>query len=159
MDEVIREYIRDFWSPSPPATVGFVGIGYMGSGMVKNLAKGGFKVAIANRTIAKAEAVAATLDGAATVFATAGEVAAQASIISVCTASEASGEAVITELIAASKPGHILLDHSTVSPAFTAKMHAAAAAKGVVYLDAPISGGPEGAANGTVRVSRRIFCT
>ena len=44
------------------------------------------------------------------------------------------------------------MDHSTVSPAFTSKMHAAAAAKGVIYLDAPISGGPEGAANGTLAI-------
>jgi len=139
----------------------------MGSGMIKNLAlKGGFsEVVICTRTRAKAEAVAAKVAAAAAdpfvvaatvrVVDTPSEVAAAASVVCQCLASEAQTETVFfgdNGLAAALTPGHIVLDHSTVSPGFTMKLHAAVAKAGAKFLDAPISGGPEGAAAGTLAI-------
>ena len=95
---------------------------------------------ICNRTKSKAEAVAAECGAAVTVVDTPGEVAAQASVISVCTASEATGKVVVDAIVAGARPGTIILDHSTVSPSFTNSCHAAATGKGIEYMDAPISG-------------------
>lgn len=103
-------------------------------------AKAGFSVVICNRTKSKAEVVAAECGAAVTVVDTPGEVAAQASVISVCTASEATGKVVVDAIVADARPGTIILDHSTVSPSFTNSCHAAATEKGIEYMDAPISG-------------------
>lgn len=155
-------YIADFWAPPPPKVVGFVGCGFMGAGMIQNLAaKGGFtEVVICNRTKSKAEAVAASAasSGATTpvrVVDTPAEVARAASVICTCLASEAQGDAVYfgeDGVLSGVGKGSTVLDHATVSPAFTQKVRDAVIAAGGRFLDAPISGGPEGAAAGTLAI-------
>eukprot|EP00035_Acanthoeca_spectabilis_P039178 m.59724 g.59724 ORF g.59724 m.59724 type:complete len:641 (+) comp9476_c0_seq1:16-1938(+) len=162
LETCIREYIADFWSPPPPKVVGFVGCGFMGAGMIQNLAaKGGFtEVVICNRTKSKAEAVAASAasSGATTpvrVVDTPAEVARAASVICTCLASEAQGDAVYfgeDGVLSGVGKGSTVLDHATVSPAFTQKVRDAVIAAGGRFLDAPISGGPEGAAAGTLAI-------
>ena len=155
LDQIVLEYIDDYWKPPAPKTVGFIGIGFMGSGMVRNLAKAGFEVVIYNRTASKAQAIADEFVNVKVVGSPA-EVAAAANVVSICLASEAQTEAALyaaeTGVMATMTAQHILLDHSTVSPACTAKTAKACADKGARFLDAPISGGPEGAANGTLAI-------
>jgi len=55
-------------------------------------------------------------------------------------------------VLAAARPGMIVIDHSTISPAATREMAAALAVKGAMLLDAPVSGGDVGAKNGTLSI-------
>ena len=55
-------------------------------------------------------------------------------------------------IISEARPGQILVDHSTVGPDTSKAIYAAAAAKGAFFLDAPISGGVERAADGTLTI-------
>eukprot|EP00040_Diaphanoeca_grandis_P024349 m.133718 g.133718 ORF g.133718 m.133718 type:complete len:302 (+) comp29691_c1_seq4:182-1087(+) len=136
-------------------TVGFIGIGFMGSGMVRNLAAAGFNVVIFNRTASKAENIASEFENVQVAESPAA-VAKLAPFVCLCLASEQQIEDVMnnetTGLLSAIGLDHIIIDHSTVSPTCTAKMYAACQTKGAMYSDCPVSGGPEGAANGTLAI-------
>lgn len=132
--------------------VGFIGLGIMGQGMALNLLKAGFPLTVWNRTASKMEPVVA--EGA-----TAGDhpadVAARSDIIVTCVSDTPDLEAVAlgeNGLLAGANADSLLVDCSTISPAVTRKVAAALAEKGVSMLDAPISGGSEGAANGTLSI-------
>lgn len=130
------------------SSVALLGLGTMGSGMATNLLKAGFPLTVYNRTAAKAEPLAAL--GAA-VAATPADAARDADIIIAMLADDpASREAWLGSdgALAASKPGAILIDSSTVSPAWIAELGAAAAAHGVELLDAPVTGSRTQAAAG-----------
>ena len=131
--------------------IGFIGLGQMGAGMVANLLKAGYQVAIYNRTASKAEALVGL--GAK----------AQRSIEAVCAA-----DAVITMLsdddavesvvfgeggVLASLPkGAAHISSSTISVAMSKRLAAAHAAVGQHYLAAPVFGRPDAAANGKLIV-------
>jgi 3-hydroxyisobutyrate dehydrogenase-like beta-hydroxyacid dehydrogenase len=124
----------------PLGPVGFVGLGAMGTPMVKRLLAAGHTVTGYNRTRAKAEALAPLgLRVAATPreAASAGE-----AVLSMVTDSEALRR--IAEgpdgILAGLKPGAVWADMSTVSPAVSRAMGAEAAARGAAFLDAPVSG-------------------
>ncbi len=132
--------------------IGFIGLGIMGGGMVRNLLKAGFPVCVWNRTQAKAEALAGEGATAATSPA---DVAAQCGIIITCVSDTPDVEAVILGeegIIHAAQPGSLVIDCSTISPQATQRMAELLAEKDVHMLDAPISGGSEGAANGTLSI-------
>lgn len=172
VDDIIAAYAQDFTSvkvvagqaPARPVTVGFVGVGSMGGGMVKNLLRAGFDVVLYNRTRAVAEAVVDSADssGRARVVDTPGAVAtAGCSVILSCLANERVGEEALLgpdgvfealKRAGASGGSPTVVDHATVSPAFTLRCHAAATSAHCSFLDAPISGGPEGAAAGTLAI-------
>jgi 3-hydroxyisobutyrate dehydrogenase len=135
----------------------------MGSGMIKNLAtKGGFtEVVICNRTRSKADAIAAAVAAIDATTAnvrvvdTVAEVGAASEVVCICLGSEDQTDAAVFGpggLCSTLGKSHIVLDHSTVSPKYTAKLCAAVTAAGGRFLDAPISGGPEGAAAGTLAI-------
>lgn len=133
-------------------TVGFIGLGIMGQGMARNLLKAGFTLSVWNRTASKAEALAAE---GATTRATPAEVAAHSDIIITCVSDTPDVEAVIlgeNGVIHGAKAGSLVIDCSTISPQATQVMAEKLAAKNIRMLDAPISGGSEGAAKGTLSI-------
>jgi 3-hydroxyisobutyrate dehydrogenase len=82
-------------------------------------------------------------------------VAAQSDVILVCVSDTPDVEAVILGadgVIESAKAGSLVVDHSTISPTATKAIAAQLSAKGVHMLDAPISGGSEGAAKGTLSI-------
>ena len=132
--------------------LGFIGLGIMGHGMALNLLKAGHAVTVWNRTASRMEPVVAA---GATAAASPREVATQSDIIFVCVSDTPDVEAVIMGeqgVIHGAKSGSLVVDHSTISPSVTIEIAKALSAKGVNMLDAPISGGSEGAVLGTLSI-------
>lgn len=132
--------------------LGFIGLGIMGKGMVHNLLKNNFEVCVWNRSKGKVEEF---VEVGATVGESPADVAEKADIIFICVSDTPDVEAVIlgeNGVIYGASAGKLVVDHSTISPQKTKDMAAALNAKGVEMLDAPISGGNEGAANGTLSI-------
>jgi 3-hydroxyisobutyrate dehydrogenase len=132
--------------------VGFIGLGIMGQGMARNLLKAGFPLRVWNRTISKTEALKAE---GAEVGTSPADVAAHSDIMVTCVSDTPDVEAVICGgdgVIHTAKPGSLVIDCSTISPKATREISAKLAEKGVHMLDAPISGGSEGAAKGTLSI-------
>jgi 3-hydroxyisobutyrate dehydrogenase len=132
--------------------VAFIGMGTMGVGMALNILKAGHEVTVHNRTRQKEEAVAN--EGARR--AESPKAAADGAEIIVTMVSDTPDvEAVIlgTDGVIHSAPqGAIVIDMSTISPAATRQMAEELGKKGIKMLDAPVSGGPEGAQNGTLAI-------
>jgi len=132
--------------------IGFIGLGIMGRGMAHNLLKAGFEVTVWNRTAVRMDPLVAAGASAGNSPA---DVAAQSDITLVCVSDTPDVEAVILGaegVIEGAKAGSLVVDHSTISPTATKAIAAKLAAKGVQMLDAPISGGSEGAAKGTLSI-------
>ncbi len=132
--------------------IGFIGLGIMGRGMSHNLLKAGFDVCVWNRTRARVDGLVAA---GATAVDSPADVAAHCDIIITCVSDTADVEAVVLGdegVIHGAKAGALLIDHSTISPQATKEIAAKLAENGVHMLDAPISGGSEGAANGTLSI-------
>ncbi len=134
--------------------IGFIGLGIMGRGMVRNLLKAGFAVKVWNRTAARMDELAA--DGATPTQGPA-DLAAQCDVIITCVSDTPDVEAVILGddpqgVIHGAQPGALVIDMSTISPDVTRQIAAKLADKGIHMLDAPISGGSEGAAKGTLAI-------
>ena len=132
--------------------IGFIGLGIMGQGMSHNLLKAGFDLTVWNRTADRMEPLTAA--GASAAHSPA-NLAKSCDIIIVCVSDTPDVEAVILGeegLIHEAKPGTLVIDCSTISPQATRQMADQLAPKEVHLLDAPISGGSEGAANGTLSI-------
>lgn len=133
-------------------TIGFIGLGIMGGGMVRNLLKTGFEVHVWNRTSSRMTPIeAAGAHGAPDAAA----VAARSDIIILCVSETQDVEEVLfgeNGVVQGAKPGSLIIDTSTISPQVTVSMEARLRAAGLRMLDAPISGGSEGAANGTLSI-------
>ncbi len=134
--------------------VGFIGLGIMGRGMARNLLKAGFSVRVWNRTQARMAELAA--EGAATATDPA-DLAAQCDILITCVSDTPDVQAVLAGdnppgAIHGLRPGSLVIDMSTISPHATRALAEKLRAKGVEMLDAPVSGGSEGAARGTLSI-------
>jgi 3-hydroxyisobutyrate dehydrogenase len=132
--------------------IGFIGIGIMGKGMSANLLEAGFDVVVWNRTKSKTEPL---VEQGATVADNPAEVAAQCDIIITCVSDTPDVEAVIlgeNGVIHSVKEGTLVIDCSTISPYATREIASKLNDKGVKMLDAPVSGGSEGAARGTLSI-------
>ena len=132
--------------------VTFIGMGTMGAGMAKNILKAGHEVTVHNRTREREESLAA--EGAARA-ASPREAAANAEIIVICVSDTPDVEGIILGdegIIHGAPQGAIVVDMSTINPAATRRMAEMLAEKGVSMLDAPVSGGSEGAQNGTLSI-------
>ena len=132
--------------------IGYVGLGIMGRGMARNLLKAGFSVEVWNRTASRMEELA--VDGAKPASSPA-EVAANCDIIITCVSDTPDVEAVIlgeNGVLQGARAGSLVIDCSTISPQSTRDIAAKLAEKGVHFLDAPVSGGSEGAAKGTLTI-------
>jgi 3-hydroxyisobutyrate dehydrogenase len=138
-------------------SIGFIGLGIMGGAMAANLIKAGFNVTVWNRTPGRitplAQAGAAVADSPA-------NVAASSSIIITCVSDTPDVEEVILgargvgtrSVLHGARPGALVVDCSTISPAVTRAIAARLQEKGIYMLDAPVSGGSEGAAKGTLSI-------
>ena len=132
--------------------VGFIGLGIMGRGMTRNLLKAGFDLRVWNRTASRVDELVAEGASAA---ASPADLAAQSDLIITCVSDTPDVEAVIlgeNGVIAGARPGALVIDMSTISPQATRTIAARLAEKGVAMLDAPVSGGSEGAARGTLSI-------
>lgn len=132
--------------------LGFIGLGIMGQGMTHNLLKAGFNLTVWNRTRSKAEPIIAA---GAHWADTPSVLAAQCDVVITCVSDTPDVEAVILGkhgVIEGIKEGTLVIDMSTVSPHTTREIAAQLAEKGAHMLDAPISGGSEGAAKGTLSI-------
>ena len=129
---------------------GFVGLGAMGEPMATHLHERGLLAAVANRTHAKALALAQKLDVQAP--ATLAELASQCDVVALCVTADADVLNSVEALAQHLAPGAIVIDHSTVAPSTAKQAAARLAAVQVHFLDAPVSGGVEGARNGKLSV-------
>jgi 3-hydroxyisobutyrate dehydrogenase len=132
--------------------VGFIGLGIMGQGMARNLLKAGFELTVWNRTASRADDLVS--EGAKRGESPA-EVAANSDITVICVSDTPDVEAVVLDengVIHGAKAGSLVIDCSTISPQVTREIAAKLAEKEIHMLDAPISGGSEGAAKGTLSI-------
>lgn len=132
--------------------VGFIGLGIMGNSMARNLLRAGFDLTVWNRTASKAAALAPE---GAHVAGTPAELAAGCTAILICVSDTPDVEAVVLGeggVIHGVQPGALVIDCSTISPRATQAMAEKLAARGAAMLDAPVSGGSEGAARGTLSI-------
>lgn len=134
------------------ARVGFCGMGTMGAAMAANLARAGFSLRVWNRTAARA---ALPVSLGATESATPRELASASDIVVVCVSDTPDVEAVLfgpdgvaTGLAA----GGLVIDCSTIAPGATRTFAERLGAQGVGFVDAPVSGGSEGAQKGTLTI-------
>ena len=130
--------------------VGFVGLGRMGRPMTENLLKKGFEVTVHNRSQGVVQELAK--QGAGPARSPREVVEAADVVMTALPTVETVEEVYLGEdgLIPNARGGQILIDNSTVGPETTRKCYEAAKAKGVGFLDAPMSGGPAGATGGTL---------
>jgi 3-hydroxyisobutyrate dehydrogenase len=135
---------------SGSARIGFVGLGTMGAAMAANLAGRGFSVTGWNRTPDRAAAVAAS---GVTVTASLAELAIAAETVVICVSDTPDVEAVLFGdggLVAGLQPGCLVIDCSTIAPAASRAIAERLGADGIRFVDAPMSGGSEGARNATL---------
>lgn len=129
--------------------LGYIGLGIMGKGMAQNLIAAGHPLTVWNRTPGRAEGLEAT------VVDDPHEVGPAADIVFVCVSDTPDVEEVVFGdygVIHGMTEGDLLVDHSTISPVATKQFAGRAAELGVVWVDAPVSGGSEGAERGTLAV-------
>jgi 3-hydroxyisobutyrate dehydrogenase-like beta-hydroxyacid dehydrogenase len=129
--------------------VGVVGLGNMGTAFAERLLEAGYPLMVHNRTPAKAESLAAA---GATVANSAAELAVDVDVVITSLVDDQALESVAAEVLAAARPGTVLIDMSTVSPAASARVASLADAASVDYLRAPVSGNP-----GVVRAGTLTF--
>ena len=136
-----------------PRRLAFLGLGVMGHPMAGHLARAGHRVTVYNRTAARAEAWLREYGGRSA--ATPREAAAGADVVFCCVGTDDDVRSVALGAdgaLAGMSEGAILVDHTTASAAVARELHAAARARGLHFIDAPVSGGQSGAVNGALTV-------
>jgi 3-hydroxyisobutyrate dehydrogenase/2-hydroxy-3-oxopropionate reductase len=129
-------------------SIGFIGLGIMGHPMALNLIKAGHKLAVYNRTAAKAAALQAA---GARVASSPADAARDAQIVMMIVSDSAAVEEVVTGqggVLESLHAGTLVIDSSTISPTVSRKMACLVAGKGASWLDAPVTGSKHGAEKG-----------
>ena len=134
--------------------IGFIGLGIMGGGMARNLLKAGFELTVWNRTPARMQPL---VEAGARAASDPAELAGQSDIVISCVSDTPDVEAVLAGetppgALHGLKEGALVIDMSTISPSATRDLAGRLAEKGAHMLDAPVSGGSEGAARGTLSI-------
>lgn len=132
--------------------VAFIGLGTMGTPMVLNLLKAEHSVTVYNRTPDKAKTAIAA---GATATDSPQKATATAEIVIICVSDSPDVEAVLlgdAGVIHGAKPGTLVIDMSTISPEVTRQIAQTLAEQEIQMIDAPISGGSEGAQQGTLSI-------
>ena len=132
--------------------IGFVGLGTMGAAMAANLRKAGFEVTVWNRTPGRAADLVAQ---GAREAASPAAVAAASDVVVCCVSDTPDVEAVLfgdDGVAHGLARGGLVIDCSTISPGATATFAARLAEAGIAFVDAPVSGGSEGAKNATLTI-------
>ena len=138
--------------------IAFLGLGVMGAPMAGHLARGGHQVTVYNRTTATAEAWVARHAGEGLNVmraATPAEAAAGQDFVLTCVGNDDDLAEVVLGgegALAAMAPGALLVDHTTVSPGMAQRIAAKAERRGILALDAPVSGGQAGAESGKLSI-------
>lgn len=133
-------------------SIGFIGLGIMGMPMARNLIRAGFEVAVYNRTMSKAESL--VREGARKIDSP-GELAKVSSVVITMVSDTPDvanlilGENGIIESI---EPDSVMIDMSTISPQTTREIAIRLREKNAHMLDAPVSGGEQGAIDGTLSI-------
>jgi len=137
----------------PARDVAFLGLGVMGDPMAGHLAAAGHRVTVYNRTAAKAAAWVRAHGGKSAP--TPAEAARDAEFVFACVGNDDDLRAVTlgtNGAFAGMRSGTTFVDHTTASAAVARELAAAGAAKGLRFIDAPVSGGNLGAINGALTV-------
>jgi 3-hydroxyisobutyrate dehydrogenase-like beta-hydroxyacid dehydrogenase len=124
--------------------VGWIGLGDQGAPIARAIAEAGFPLHV----WARRPGAFAALDGIAfTTHDTVAQMAAASDVVGLCLSQDEDNRQIMLEggLLAAMRPGSILVNHGTGLPAFAIEMAALSAPHGVEVLDAPVSGGHAGA--------------
>ena len=132
--------------------IAFIGLGIMGLPMAKNLVNAGFKVTGYNRSAAKAEELAAAGGTAAKTIA---EAVKDADVVITMVPDSPDVEAVVTGedgVFANAKSGALWIDNSSIRPDVAVRLSDAAREAGLRPLDAPVSGGEQGAIDGVLSI-------
>jgi 3-hydroxyisobutyrate dehydrogenase len=127
---------------------GILGLGAMGQGMARRVAGAGYLTAVYNRTANKAQDLAEELK--VTVYLQPADLAAQVELVIICVSADQDVLEMINAISQTIRPGSIVVDMSTVSKETAKTAAAMLTKKQVAFLDAPVSGGVEGAKNGTL---------
>jgi 2-hydroxy-3-oxopropionate reductase len=135
----------------PGATLGFVGLGLMGKPMAQNLLKAGFKLRVWNRTPEKASELVAA--GAELVSSLPEVTIGSGAIITMLQDGAAVTDVLFASgLASSSRPGTVFIDMSSIAPAIAEDHANLLETQGLKYIDAPVSGGTVGAANGSLAI-------
>jgi 3-hydroxyisobutyrate dehydrogenase len=137
---------------APPSRVGFIGLGTMGASMAANLVRAGFELTVWNRTPGRDLDVLALGAHRAQ---TPSEVAAASDIVVVCVTDSPQVDEILFAdhgLAAGLRAGSLIIDCSSISPLATREFAARLATNDVHWVDAPVSGGSEGALRGTLSI-------
>tara|TARA_B100000315_G_scaffold251483_1_gene286365 strand:+ start:187 stop:1077 length:891 start_codon:yes stop_codon:yes gene_type:complete len=132
--------------------VGFIGLGAIGMPMAKSLLKAGIQLTVHNRSRGKVEEM---VQLGATAAVSAAEITQVTDVVLTCLPDVPTVEEVFLGdggIVSNARPGQVLADHSTVGPATSRKIAAAAEARGALFLDAPVSGGTGRALAGKLTV-------
>ncbi|MEW6287118.1 MAG: NAD(P)-binding domain-containing protein [Chloroflexota bacterium] len=132
--------------------VGYIGLGLMGKSIARNILKAGFPLVVHNRSRAAVDELVA--EGAAAAFSPR-EVAAQVDVVFTNLPDSPDVEQVVlgeNGIIEGAHEGLIYVDNSTIKPAVARRIAERLAEKGVLALDAPVSGGDIGARDGTLTI-------
>ena len=132
--------------------VGFIGIGAMGEPMALNLIKAGYALTVYAR---RAEAAAALVQAGAALAATPVEVARASDIVVTMVTTAADCEQVTLGaqgIIEGAAAGAVVIDMATISPLAARRIAEALTPRGIEHIDAPVSGGPMGARDGTLSI-------
>ena len=141
------------YEPVPAKRVAFLGLGVMGYPMAGHLQRAGHQVTVYNRSAKKAAQWEGEYGG--TSDATPQAAVNGADIVFCCVGNDDDLRAVTTGergAFAGMKPGAIFVDHTTASAAVARELSAEAIARGLQFIDAPVSGGNLGAINGALTV-------
>ena len=132
--------------------IGFIGVGVMGNGMVKNLLRHGYEVSAYTRTRAKA---LEALDAGAEWRESAADCVRDADAVITMVGFPPDVEEVYfgeKGILASARPGTLVIDMTTTSPRLAQRIYTEAADRGLCALDAPVSGGDTGARAGTLAI-------
>ena len=132
--------------------IGFVGLGLMGAPLALRLVKAGLDVAVYNRTASRTEELRAA---GAKVCLSPAELGARCELVLVCVSDTPDVEAVIFGpggIAEGIRRGGLIVDHSTISPTASREIADKLGRQGIGFVDAPVSGGTTGAAEGTLTV-------
>ena len=127
----------------------FIGLGAMGASMARHLHGKGLLVAVGNRTQQKAYDLAGDLGVDAPSIE---GIAAMSDVVALCVTADQDVLDNVAALLPHLREGSVVVDHSTVAPATAQRAAQMLAEKGIAFLDAPVSGGVEGARNGKLSV-------
>ncbi len=139
---------------SAPQKVAFLGLGVMGYPMAGHLVAAGHQVSVYNRTATKSVAFCAEFAGA-THGLTPKLAVSDVDLVFSCVGNDDDLRSVVLGpdgAFAGMKPGAVLVDHTTASADVARELYAQAKAKGLHFVDAPVSGGQAGAQNGALTV-------